>query len=105
VRDVLAAAAGVPAGLRRRERRPGSGCRDVCGKEPDDAGVAYWMDAAIFADAGADTVNYGPTGAAPTPERNGWIWTPSAAAPACWSGRRDATAPDGCAAAAADTFG
>jgi acetylornithine deacetylase len=33
------------------------------GREPDDAGVAYWMDAAIFADAGADTINFGPTGA------------------------------------------
>lgn len=31
--------------------------------EPEDAGVAYWMDAAVFAAAGADTVNYGPTGA------------------------------------------
>jgi acetylornithine deacetylase len=30
---------------------------------PETAGVAYWMDAAIFADAGADTVDYGPTGA------------------------------------------
>ncbi|MGH7448764.1 MAG: M20/M25/M40 family metallo-hydrolase, partial [Longimicrobiales bacterium] len=26
------------------------------------AGVAYWMDAAIFADAGAATVDYGPSG-------------------------------------------
>lgn len=31
--------------------------------EPDIAGVAYWMDAAIFAEAGADTVDYGPDGA------------------------------------------
>jgi acetylornithine deacetylase len=29
---------------------------------PAIGGVAYWMDAAIFADAGADTVDYGPTG-------------------------------------------
>jgi len=36
---------------------------EVCGTEPEDAGVAYWMDAAIFADAGAVTVNYGPAGA------------------------------------------
>jgi acetylornithine deacetylase len=35
---------------------------DVAGT-PETAGVAYWMDAAIFADAGADTVDYGPTGA------------------------------------------
>ncbi|CAN5634301.1 ArgE/DapE family deacylase [soil metagenome] len=28
----------------------------------EDAGVAYWMDAAIFAGAGAATVNYGPAG-------------------------------------------
>lgn len=30
---------------------------------PETAGVAYWMDAAIFADAGAETVDFGPTGA------------------------------------------
>jgi acetylornithine deacetylase len=29
---------------------------------PGIGGVAYWMDAAIFADAGAETVDYGPTG-------------------------------------------
>jgi acetylornithine deacetylase len=33
------------------------------GAAPDAAGVAYWMDAAIFADAGIETVNYGPGGA------------------------------------------
>jgi acetylornithine deacetylase len=33
------------------------------GETPADAGVAYWMDAAVFAEAGAATVNYGPTGA------------------------------------------
>lgn len=33
------------------------------GSEPEAAGVAYWMDAAIFADAGSSTVDYGPTGA------------------------------------------
>lgn len=32
------------------------------GTVPPDGGVAYWMDAAIFADAGATTVNYGPSG-------------------------------------------
>ncbi|HEX6307326.1 MAG TPA: M20/M25/M40 family metallo-hydrolase [Longimicrobiales bacterium] len=33
------------------------------GGAPEEAGVAYWMDAAIFADAGAQTVDYGPAGA------------------------------------------
>lgn len=36
--------------------------RDVCGSEPVESGVAYWMDAAIFAGAGIPTVNYGPSG-------------------------------------------
>ena len=35
----------------------------AAGTAPDIAGVAYWMDAAIFADAGADTVDFGPAGA------------------------------------------
>jgi acetylornithine deacetylase len=35
---------------------------DVTGTMPEAAGVAYWMDAAIFADAGATTVNYGAAG-------------------------------------------
>jgi acetylornithine deacetylase len=34
----------------------------VAGTPPEAAGVAFWMDAAIFADAGSATVNYGPTG-------------------------------------------
>jgi len=29
---------------------------------PADAGVAYWMDAAVFADAGMPAVDYGPAG-------------------------------------------
>ena len=37
--------------------------RAVTGAAPEDAGVAYWMDAAIFAAAGVPTVNYGPAGA------------------------------------------
>ena len=32
------------------------------GSSPAEAGVAYWMDAAIFAAAGMPTVNYGPSG-------------------------------------------
>jgi acetylornithine deacetylase len=35
----------------------------IHGRPPDDAGVAYWMDAALFAAAGMETVNYGATGA------------------------------------------
>jgi acetylornithine deacetylase len=35
----------------------------VTGKEPEIAGVGYWMDAALFAAAGIPTVNYGPSGA------------------------------------------
>jgi acetylornithine deacetylase len=36
---------------------------EVAGRVPEEAGVAYWMDAAIFAAAGIPTVNYGPGGA------------------------------------------
>ena len=32
------------------------------GKPPPEAGVSYWMDAALFAAAGMDTIDYGPTG-------------------------------------------
>jgi acetylornithine deacetylase len=35
----------------------------VVGHPPEEAGVSYWMDAAIFAAAGTSTVNYGPAGA------------------------------------------
>jgi len=35
---------------------------DAARAAPEIAGVAYWMDAAIFADAGMATVDYGPTG-------------------------------------------
>jgi acetylornithine deacetylase len=37
--------------------------RSTTGSTPEDGGVAYWMDAAVFADAGAATVNFGPGGA------------------------------------------
>ncbi len=37
--------------------------RNVTGIEPATAGVAYWMDAALFAQAGMDTVNFGARGA------------------------------------------
>jgi len=35
---------------------------DVTGKKPQDRGVWYWMDAAVFAAAGIPTVDYGPDG-------------------------------------------
>lgn len=35
----------------------------VAGAPPAQTGVAYWMDAALFAGAGIPTVNYGPDGA------------------------------------------
>jgi len=35
----------------------------IHGSPAPDAGVGYWMDAAIFSDAGVPTVNYGPSGA------------------------------------------
>jgi acetylornithine deacetylase len=76
VRSVIAAA-GESAAVRDVMDRPPLECppesavaeavraaaAEICGKEPDAAGVAYWMDAALFAAAGADTVDYGPSGA------------------------------------------
>jgi acetylornithine deacetylase len=35
----------------------------IHGCAPEEAGVAFWMDAALFAAAGMDTVNYGAAGA------------------------------------------
>src|SRR5262245_43544341 len=35
----------------------------VAGVPPAECGVAYWMDAALFAGAGVPTVNFGPDGA------------------------------------------
>lgn len=37
--------------------------RAVTGSAPEEIGVGYWMDAALFAAAGIPTVNYGPAGA------------------------------------------
>ena len=39
------------------------GMRIATGHDPVDAGVGYWMDAAIFAQAGIPTVNFGASGA------------------------------------------
>ena len=39
------------------------GMHAVTGQQPADAGVGYWMDAAIFAQAGIPTVNFGALGA------------------------------------------
>lgn len=36
---------------------------EVTGRVPRETGVAYWMDAAIFAASGIPTVDYGPSGA------------------------------------------
>jgi len=35
----------------------------ITSRMPEEAGVGYWMDAALFAAAGVSTVNYGPAGA------------------------------------------
>jgi acetylornithine deacetylase len=34
----------------------------VIGQAPDEIGAGYWMDAALFAAAGIETVNFGPSG-------------------------------------------
>lgn len=39
--------------------------RSVTGVTPPDSGAPYWMDSALFAQAGIPAVNYGPTGASP----------------------------------------
>jgi acetylornithine deacetylase len=76
LRDVIART-GEPADVRCILARPPLTCdRDdaiaahvrqaahkVSGRLPEEAGVAYWMDAALFAAAGISTVNYGPDGA------------------------------------------
>ena len=35
----------------------------IHGRAPEEAGVAFWMDAALFAAAGIETINYGAAGA------------------------------------------
>ena len=39
-----------------------SAMKHVTGIDPSVAGVAYWMDAALFAEAGMDTLNFGARG-------------------------------------------
>jgi acetylornithine deacetylase len=48
----------------------------VTGRTPVDSGVGFWMDAAVFAQAGIETVNYGPTGAG-AHEAVEWVDLPS----------------------------
>jgi acetylornithine deacetylase len=48
----------------------------VTGNVPAEVGVAYWMDAAIFASAGVPTVDYGPGGAG-AHEAVEWVDLPS----------------------------
>lgn len=62
VRDVLSRAPLECSPDTAIARAVHSAVRDDTGAPPEIAGVGYWMDAAIFADAGADTVDYGPTG-------------------------------------------
>jgi acetylornithine deacetylase/succinyl-diaminopimelate desuccinylase-like protein len=38
------------------------GCRSILGHDPEVAGMSYWTDAAILAEAGIPTVVFGPTG-------------------------------------------
>ena len=47
------------AGIARCVR---SSAEAVTGRAPREAGVQFWMDAAIFGEAGIPTVNYGPSG-------------------------------------------
>ncbi len=49
---------------------------EITGAAPPVGGVAYWMDAAVFAQAGIATVNYGPSGAG-AHEAVEWVDLPS----------------------------
>ena len=48
----------------------------VTSRRPTETGVAYWMDAAVFAEAGIPAVNYGPSGAG-AHEAVEWVDLPS----------------------------
>lgn len=48
----------------------------VTGNAPAEGGVGFWMDAAVFAQAGIATVNYGPSGAG-AHEAIEWVDLPS----------------------------
>lgn len=50
----------------------------VVGHSPKEAGVGFWMDAAVFGAAGIPTVNYGPSGAG-AHEAVEWVDVPSVA--------------------------
>ena len=41
----------------------GKAVTSTLGSPPPETGVSYWMDAALFAAAGIDTIDYGPSGA------------------------------------------
>jgi len=76
IRGVIASA-GEEAAVRLMLERPPLVCpreariaecvrnaaKKIHGHAPEEAGVAFWMDAALFAAAGMETVNYGATGA------------------------------------------
>ncbi len=48
--------------IRKSRRASANPQNKFAAHEPIEAGVAYWMDAAIFAGAGMETVNYGGDG-------------------------------------------
>lgn len=49
---------------------------NVTGQRPTEGGVGFWMDAAVFGQAGIATVNYGPSGAG-AHEAVEWVDLPS----------------------------
>jgi acetylornithine deacetylase len=105
--EAVVRAAGEEAEVRRLFDRPPLTCdagspiarcvRDaatkVAGAAPAEIGVAYWMDAAVFAAAGIPTVNFGPAGEG-AHEAIEWVDVPSLVACArvlAECGRRFAT--------------